>query len=219
MKHTVPEHVEAGAPIVVSFRCPHCRHQGTFHGFDKIPDATWPRREDTGRNVPFSVGIRRCPNRECGGLIFVVLKGGALLESLPPEIIDFDSTNLPPQILDSLEEAIKAHAAGCYRACALTVRRVLEELCRDKGAKGNDLRARLKALSTTIVVPNDLLDAADELRLLGNDAAHVEAKSYDSVGADEAKIAIELAKELLKAVYQYSSLVDRLKALKKPANP
>jgi hypothetical protein len=35
------------------------------------------------------------------------------------------------------------------------------------------------------------------------------------VGPEEASLAIELAKELLKAVYQYASLVDRLKALKK----
>jgi hypothetical protein len=32
----------------------------------------------------------------------------------------------------------------------------------------------------------------------------------------EATIAIELAKELLKAVYQYASLVAKLKALQKP---
>jgi len=37
---------------------------------------------------------------------------------------------------------------------------------------------------------------------LGNDAAHVEAKAYDNTGKDEAELAIELAKELLKAVYQ-----------------
>jgi hypothetical protein len=57
---------------------------------------------------------------------------------------------------------------------------------------------------------------ADELRLLGNDAAHINAKDYDKIGPKESQLAIELAKELLKAVYQYASLVDRLKALKKP---
>ncbi len=67
-----------------------------------------------------------------------------------------------------------------------------------------------------MVLPNDLLDATDELRILGNDAAHVEAKVYDSVGKGEADVAIDLAKELLKGAYQYSSLVDRLRALKKP---
>ena len=96
------------------------------------------------------------------------------------------------------------------------VRRLLEELCDDKKATGSDLKARLTSLGGSIVIPQELLTAADELRILGNDAAHVEAKAYDAIGANEALLAIELAKELLKAVYQYSALVDRLKALKKP---
>jgi len=61
-----------------------------------------------------------------------------------------------------------------------------------------------------------LLEAADELRLLGNDAAHIEAKTYDAIEAEEVEVAIDLAKELLKSVYQYGSLVNRLRALKKP---
>ncbi|MGX9120317.1 DUF4145 domain-containing protein [Mesorhizobium sp. BHbsci] len=139
--------------------------------------------------------------------------------SYPPEVIDFDATNLPSDILASLEEAIKCHAAGCYRAAALMVRRTLEELCEDKAAKGKDLKARLAALNSVAVIPTELLSAADELRILGNDAAHIEAKDYDKIGKEESELAIELAKELLKAVYQYTSLLARLTALKKKANP
>ncbi|MER8827217.1 DUF4145 domain-containing protein [Mesorhizobium sp. M0938] len=137
----------------------------------------------------------------------------------PPEVIDFDATNLPANILSTLEESIKCHAAGCYRAAALMVRRTLEELCNDKQAVGKDLKARLASLSSVAVLPSELLAAADELRILGNDAAHVEAKDYDSLGEEESELAIELAKELLKAVYQYTSLVARLTALKKPKVP
>jgi Domain of unknown function (DUF4145) len=148
-------------------------------------------------------------------LVFVVVKNGKLEVSYPPQVIDFDSTNLPEPILATLEEAIKSHAAGCFKASALMVRRLLEELCTDKGATGNDLKARLAALGKTVVIPQELLTAADELRILGNDAAHIEAKAYDAIGQNEAAVAIELAKELLKAVYQYSSLLDKLRALKK----
>ncbi len=73
---------------------------------------------------------------------------------------------------------------------------------------------RLKSLNSTVIIPQELLDAADELRLLGNDAAHIEAKTYDTIGSYECEIAIELTKELLKAVYQYSNLVSKLRALK-----
>ena len=203
--------------VVVNLRCPHCNHQGAFHGFGNINDIAWIERPSPlGAAAHLQAGMRKCPNASCSGLVHVVLAGGCVVESYPPEVIDFDSTNLPANILSSLEEAVKAHAAGCYRASALMVRRVLEELCDDKKATGKDLKQRLADLSTSVVLPKDLLDAADELRLLGNDAAHISAKNYDAIGDSECTLAIELAKELLKAVYQYASLVSRLKALKKP---
>ena len=66
-------------------------------------------------------------------------------------------------------------------------------------------------LGGKIVVPRALLDAADDLRLLGNDAAHIEADTYNEVGKDEVEAAVELTKELLKSVYQYSTLHEKLK--------
>ncbi|APY16207.1 DUF4145 domain-containing protein [Brucella sp. 10RB9214] len=201
----------------INLRCPACSHKGAFAslGHD-IVDAVW-NELDTNGNKTYSnirAGLRHCPNEKCSALVFFVDHDGDMTV-YPPEVIDFDSSNLPPRILASLEESIKAHAAGCFRASALMVRRVLEELCEDKQAKGNNLMLRLQALSSTVIIPKELLDAADELRLLGNDAAHIEAKTYDNIGAQECEIAIELTKELLKAVYQYTSLVSKLRALKK----
>lgn len=206
----------------INLRCPACRHNGAFHAISHSHDVAWHNhyQEPNGaaKSAQFKAGMRVCPNKECRALIFFVEDKHGNRTIYPPEIIDFDATNLPPRILSTLEEAIKAHAAGCYRASALMVRRTLEELCEDKGAKGKDLKARIAALNSVAVLPVDLLGAADELRILGNDAAHIEAKTYDQIGADECEIAIELAKELLKAVYQYTNLVARLQALKKSAN-
>lgn len=60
-----------------------------------------------------------------------------------------------------------------------------------------------------------LFDGLDELRLLGNDAAHVESKDYDDIGQEEVELAIEFTKEVLKALYQYAALKSRLVALKR----
>jgi len=219
--HRLVNMVQLGATAVVTLRCPHCSHTGAMAGVLNSTDVQWietvqPPPPAAARQVIFAAGVRVCPNPDCCSLVHVVLCQGRLIETFPPQVIDFDSTNLPLPILSSLEEAIKAHAAGCYRASALMVRRVLEELCDDKQATGPDLKARLGALGKSIVVPTELLDAADELRLLGNDAAHITAKNYDQLGDEQVSLAIELAKELLKAVYQYTSLVGKLKALKKP---
>jgi HEPN domain-containing protein len=97
------------------------------------------------------------------------------------------------------------------------VRKTLEELCRDRQAQGKDLRERIRDLGTKIVLPQELLNGLDDLRLLGNDAAHIESREYEKIGKEEVEIGIEFAKEVLKATYQYSALLARLKSLQKQA--
>ena len=53
------------------------------------------------------------------------------------------------------------------------VRRTFEEVCADRGAKGNNLKERIADLRSKIVIPSELLDAMDELRILGNDALRI----------------------------------------------
>jgi hypothetical protein len=204
-------------PIDISLRCPTCRHQATLDEFVNVHDlrASVPGLEI---GTPVRYGQRRCPNPECGAHVFVVFDETQrkVHASYPPEIIDFDATELPAAVLSSLEEAIQCHAAGAYRASAIMVRRTLEDLCADNNATGGNLKERLQALSAKVVLPKALLDGLDNLRLLGNDAAHIEAQTYAQVGEEEVVLAIDITKEVLKAVYQYGSLIDRLNALKKP---
>ncbi|MBD9592697.1 DUF4145 domain-containing protein [Ensifer sp. ENS05] len=201
----------------LSIRCPSCRQIGMFYGMYGIPDLGWyePVPNEHNAGFPAFAGIRICPNIKCNALVFVAINPEGSLITYPPETLDFDASQIPDPIVQSLQEAIRCHAASCYRASALMVRRVLEELCDDKEAKGKDLKARIANLSSVAIIPTELLAAADELRVLGNDAAHIEAKAYDQIGREECELAIELAKELLKAVYQYQSLVARLRTLKK----
>ncbi len=100
-------------------------------------------------------------------------------------------------------------------ASAIMIRKTLEEICLDKGATGDNLYKRIENLKSTIVLPKELLSAMQELRLLGNDAAHLEAKTFEQIGKDELEISIELTKEILKAVYQYESLLEKIQGLKK----
>jgi hypothetical protein len=84
------------------------------------------------------------------------------------------------------------------------------------GLGGETLKDRLAALGSKVVLPKELMDAMDNIRLLGNDAAHVESQDYAQIGKEEVEIAVEFTKEVLKAVYQYSGLLRRLTSLKKP---
>ena len=197
-------------PTRLNLRCPACRNLGTFDDIgvnDIIVDSTT------------ILGQRRCPNPQCHAHVFVVHDLHRILVSYPPERIDFDAADVPNRVISALEEAISCHANGCFVATAMMVRKTLEELCRDHGAKGDNLKARIKTLEAKVVLPKDLLDGLDDLRLLGNDAAHVESLDYDNIGQLEVETGIEFTKEVLKAVYQYKGLLNRLQKLKKPASP
>jgi heterodisulfide reductase subunit B len=104
-------------------------------------------------------------------------------------------------------------------AAAMMVRKTLEELCEAQGAKGENLKARLRSLGTKVVLPTELMAGLDDLRLLGNDAAHVESRTFNEVGPEEVEVGIEFTKEVLKAAYQYESLLRRLRSLRKDQAP
>lgn len=62
-----------------------------------------------------------------------------------------------------------------------------------------------------------MIESLDELRYLGNDAAHLEAKVYDEIGSEEVALGIDFTKEILESLYQHEGLLNRMKSLKKPA--
>ena len=192
--------------VPISMRCPKCRQNGTFEQIG-VQDVLLPRPR-------VWVGGRVCPAPDCRTHVFIVRDQNGVVTSYPPEVIDFDTTNVPAKVTEALSEAITCHANECYVAAAIMVRKTLEELCSDRTATGANLKERIKALGTKVVLPQDLLDGLDDLRLLGNDAAHIESREYDQVGREEVEIGIEVAQEVLKAVYQMSELVGRLRALK-----
>lgn len=95
------------------------------------------------------------------------------------------------------------------------VRRTLEELCADRDATGDNLRKRVKNLRNKIVISDALIEGMGNLILLGNDAAHVEARTYEKISKDEVQLSIEITKQILQAVYQEKRFVERLNDLKK----
>jgi hypothetical protein len=192
----------------LSMRCPACGNGGTFDPLENIHDVGLPN---------LWLCQRKCPNLDCQAHVFCIYdNSGKVLRTYPAQRIDFDPKRIPAQIVSTFTEALSCHAENLHVAAGIMIRRTLEELCEDKGATGNTLKDRIGALQSNVVLPKELFTALDELRLLGNDAAHIEAKTYNSVGQAEIEVGIELTKEILKAVYQLDDLVCRLQALKKP---
>jgi hypothetical protein len=223
---TLPQH----PPIPVSIRCPHCRQLGLFQVIAPHGGLIYGKNQ-AGNTQTTTMGatLRSCPNSTCHGIVLVVQQDivqhtpqqqtGTVVEIFPPQLLDFSIDDLPATCQETLKEAVACHAAGAYRAAAMMVRRLLEEICADNNAKGGDLHKRLEALKTLVVLPHALFDAMGELKALGNDAAHVEARAYDNIGREEAEDSIELAKEILKALYQLKALVGRLQARRGTTTP
>lgn len=207
-------------PQTIGIRCPKCRHVGVFTPLS-LPNSeratSWDVWAKSNEDQWVLLGFRVCPNSACELIVFVIIdQQSCLLASYPAERIDFDASKLPEAVLAALEEAVMCHANQCYKAAAMMVRKTLEELCHDRGATGANLQQKIASLKTKVILPPDLLEVLDELRLLGNDAAHVAAKEYDTIGPDQLELAIDFTKEVLKAVYQYADLKQRFAALKQP---
>jgi Domain of unknown function (DUF4145) len=198
-------------------RCPICLREGTL-------DQRGTDLRLVERNTPWSAnkpasGERICPNPDCAALIYLVFipNSGEVLASYPPERLDFDASALPPTVQGPLEEAIDCHANECYPAAAVMVRRTLEAVCEDQGATGGDLYKRIEKLGGQIVLPKGMIKALHNLRLLGNDAVHVEARVYAEVGKREVEVAIDVAKTILQATYQMDAILGELEGLKASA--
>ena len=205
----------AGGTAIAAI-CPGCNREGNLAPMGQDISFTVPdvRKSNTVRQI--IVGSRLCPNPKCMTHVFVVWEPpGELIHSYPTGRIDFDATDVPKKVRNAFDETITSTANECYVGAGMLIRKTLEAVCEDRSASGNNLKERIADLRNKVTLPTALFEAMDHLRLLGNDAAHIEAKSYDEVGKAEVMAGIELSKEIIKATYQHKSLLEKLLALKK----
>ena len=193
-----------GGPIQTI--CPYCGYRGTFEAISR----------DRFIQNQYICGQRLCPDQDCQGHLFVVLdRSGNLLFHYPFRNVSLNKENIPASIIKTFDEAVTCHAQNCFVASAIMIRRTLEEICEERRAVGKDLKTRIHDLKTKTLLPQELFDAIDELRLLGDDAAHIEANTFEQISSQELDVAIEFTIEFLKALYQYSSLLSKMRELKK----
>jgi hypothetical protein len=203
-----------GNSMPISMRCPHCRNMGSFGSVTGHVQYSKTIAADRPTVQLCIATVRVCPNESCRGLVLTVTGGRDLLQAIPPQSIEFSPEGLPQECADTLAEAAACHAAGAYRASAMMVRRLLEEVCALNNARGANLHQRIEALKSLITLPQPLFEAMQELKALGNDAAHIEAKAYDNIGEEESEVSIKLAGEILKSLYQLKGIVAKLQSMR-----
>ncbi|MER6112660.1 DUF4145 domain-containing protein [Streptomyces hirsutus] len=87
----------------------------------------------------------------------------------------------PQEVRDLFDEGTRCQEAGALRAAAAMYRAAVEELCKDRGATGPNLKQKIADLSSK-GVPADVVRDLDEARTLGNWSLHDGlAFSYEEV--------------------------------------
>ena len=119
------------------------------------------------------------------------------------------SIDVPVQISEVFQEAVRAVHAECPRASAVMARRTLEAITVDKGETTGVLAERLKKLAASGVLLPTLADWAKEVRLVGNTGAHFDP--IDSVTKKDAEQLIAFVRELLRYLYELPAELVRRK--------
>lgn len=96
------------------------------------------------------------------------------------------------------------------------VRRTLEGVCSAHEIKRKPLYAALDEMRSLGLIEGRLLEWAQELRVLGNDAAHFTGKT---VSRDDAEDALTLAEALMDYLYVFSAQFEKFRARRNEQSP
>jgi hypothetical protein len=109
--------------------------------------------------------------------------------------------DVPQQIADAASEATACLSFGAYRAAGALARAVIEATCKERGAGGQSLAARIETLASTGAIRPGTAESAHEVRHFGNTMAH--GDFADATTEAEASEALEFMNEVLAEVYQH----------------
>lgn len=193
-----------------SAECPHCCRVGVFSPLVAV--------QEVGGNIRprKSAILCTCPASDCRGLVIVFIADQAQeIQMFPSVIPTFETDGVAASIASCLQEAALCYSQQCWRAAAIMLRRTLEAICKEFGATGNTLHLRLQSLRQTVALSDTLFQAMDVLKLLGNDAAHIESRTFDQIDRQEVEVAMELTREVIRVLYKHQALVNQLNSLKR----
>lgn len=104
---------------------------------------------------------------------------------------------IPKGVKDAFDAALRIRNMD-GAICVLALRRALEKMCKDKGAKGKDLFHKLKDLQAQNILPEIINDVSSILRKEGNSAAHADDVEFDT---ETVNLMIEFTRTILDYVY------------------
>lgn len=165
---------------VVEGFCPECNRMAELR-VRAVVSATAPRQlfdqlaghEDGLHPARYSIGF--CP--KCNG-VFLHAAATSEPSDIPYEVMLFptssrrDVPGLPEPVRRTFRSAQSCFETGNFEPCVIMCRKCLEAVSVFLGVQSGSLANRLRSLRDSGRIEARLYEWADQLRLVGNDAAH-----------------------------------------------
>lgn len=200
--------------------CYHCGNKGLLKAVSKFVNRSYDYVDDTPTcwydDYYYTL---HCP--VCHEVSILKRSTAAYLEN-PDGTFDFaeedilypniKSTKLgvPKDIVSAFESAKKVEKIDSS-ICALSLRRVLELICIDKQALGDNLEKKIKDLVNKNILPSTFDEACKHIRIIGNEGAH---ENQISIPAREIKTLIEYMESIINYLYVLPEKIKRLTKIK-----
>lgn len=127
------------------------------------------------------------------------------VEYLYPSVKTFEE-EVPAGLRLVMSEASKVKLISAM-AYLILVRKILEELCKERGIKEKNLQENLKKLVENEKLPDIFVKSSDKLRLLGNIGAH---ESKIEINKEDIKLVEEFLFALVEYIYVMPFKLDKL---------
>jgi hypothetical protein len=180
---------------IFRYRCPWCSRATTT---SSTPESA--KCHKTGE-LAYVVS---CSDPQCGraSLILVSGHGRGVNAIAPAARPTYSPEGVPPGIAADFQEALGCQASGYQYGAALVGRRVLQVVVRELGAPESSLKKEIDSVPDE-KLPARFKQAAHQVRLVGNDAAHA-----DQVSVEQVEHLLRFVGQVLEYVYVMPAQLD-----------
>lgn len=197
----------------------YCNHCEITVKTEEVANYTVDRTDDPTDKEKFS--LEKCP--ECQNPILtkstIVYVADEFFFGEATKLYPADefyiSPDLPITIKHALLESIRCFRAKSYTATAIMCRRTIEGFCEIKQARETNLFKSLEKLKNLGVINEQLHEWANQLRLVGNEAAHDISIEFSQV---DAKDILDFTIAILDFTYSFKDKFDSFKARRTAQN-
>ena len=113
----------------------------------------------------------------------------------------------PESVRDALGEGFVCQSVGAIHAGALVARRAIQLIARDQGGPQGNLKSEIDALD----IPPLMKEAAHQVRLVANEAAHPDEEIWDMVTPEQLADLLDLSVEIVQQLYEMPARVAALR--------